>query len=85
MIILGGIRWGILGGNNRFLHDSLEKIHDKTIKWQSCRPFKNTFKVISVDMVINMYPTFHEADISKFTAAMNECMTKFDIKIVLAR
>ena len=52
---------------------------------QSCRPFKNTFKVISVDMVINMYPTFHEADISKFTAAMNECMTKFDIKIVLAR
>lgn len=36
-------------------------------------------------MVINMYPTFHEADISKFTAAMNECMTKFYIKIVLAR
>ena len=22
-------------------------------------------------MMINMYPTFHEADISKFTAAMN--------------
>lgn len=53
--------------------------------WQSCRPFKNIFKAISVDMVINMYPTFHEADISKFTAAMNERMTKFDIKIVLAR
>lgn len=32
-----------------------------------------------------MYPIFHEADISKFTAAMNERMTKFDIKIVLAR
>ena len=32
-----------------------------------------------------LYPTFHEADISKFTAAMNEYMTKFDIKIVLTR
>ena len=49
--------------------------------WQSCRPFKNIFKAVSV----GLYPTFHEADISKFTAAMNECMTKFDIKIVLAR
>ncbi len=35
-------------------------------------------------MVINMYPTFHEADISKFTAAMNKQMTEFDTKTALA-
>ena len=84
IIILGGIRWGILGGNNRFLHDSLEKIHDKTIKWQSCRQFKNIFKSISVDMVIKYVSNISWGGYFKIYCRY-ECMTEFDTETALAR
>lgn len=54
-------------------------------QWYSCRPFKNIFDAVSVNTVIGMYNTLHEADISKFIETMDKLISDFYKETALAR
>ena len=43
-------------------------------QWYSSRKYSEIFKVVSFEDLQQMYYTLHEADISKFTDIMDECM-----------
>ncbi len=54
-------------------------------QWYSARPFKNIFDAVSIDTVIGMYNTLHEADISKFVDTMDKLLSDFYTETALAR
>ena len=41
-------------------------------QWYSCRRFKNIFKKIPLSKIIEMYPVYHEMDITNFIQTMEE-------------
>ena len=41
-------------------------------QWLRNIPFKNIFKVISMDDLVRMYPVYHEADVSMFVDTVDE-------------
>lgn len=92
MIILGGIRWGILGGylggNNTFFDFCMTRWRRLMIKqwesWQSCRPFKNIFQIHIGCMVIKYVSNISWGGYFKIYCRY-ECMTEFDTETALAR
>lgn len=54
-------------------------------QWHSGRPFKNIFDAVSIDTVIGMYNTLHEADIVKFVETMDDLVFDFYKETALAR
>ena len=46
-------------------------------QWYSARKFSDIFKVLSFEELQNMYPTLHEADITKFVDIVDKKINKF--------
>lgn len=47
-------------------------------QWESGKSFKMLSKAATYDDLVNMYPTLHEADVTKFADYMTERINKFD-------
>ncbi len=46
-------------------------------QWYSNKKFSKITKAVPIDEIVAMYPTLHEADISKFVAIMEEKLSSF--------